>query len=312
MHAPELETGARAGWVDLLGRPDLAWIARRRELPIAAGLLLLAALAGLLFAGVWGTSVGNRNAAIVLVWILWWVLLMGVAVPVAGRGWCAVCPIPLPGEWLQRRALFSVRHAGKVMPRAMGSPESGTTSTRAPTAAGQREAVQPSGFRRRASCRWRPSAPCCSRDPFTRPRSRIGGLWPWRRSSPRIFRQRVLRTCARSAGSSGSTPSLLLAVRCRDDPALCRLPGQGLHCRQRARLGLPVDGATEPDDSRSNACGLVPRKCVRACPSDNMTVFLRPPLAEHPPRAGTRPPRPSSCCLSASPTAPSISAPGAT
>src|SRR5512133_1632173 len=30
-----------------------------------------------------------------------------VAVPFFGRGWCAVCPIPLPGEWLQRGAMLA-------------------------------------------------------------------------------------------------------------------------------------------------------------------------------------------------------------
>lgn len=64
---------------------------------------LLAVLAGLL-----GTPVGNRNFAIVFVWIVWWGLLILVLVPFAGRLWCSVCPIPAPGEWLQRRALVSV------------------------------------------------------------------------------------------------------------------------------------------------------------------------------------------------------------
>ncbi|HSD85069.1 MAG TPA: 4Fe-4S binding protein, partial [Anaerolineae bacterium] len=34
-------------------------------------------------------------------------ILILVAVPFFGRGWCAVCPIPLPGEWLQRGAVLT-------------------------------------------------------------------------------------------------------------------------------------------------------------------------------------------------------------
>ncbi len=67
-------------------------------------------LAGYLFAitaGWVGTPVGNTNFSIVFVWIAWWALLILLAVPVLGRGWCAVCPIPLPGEWLQRGALLA-------------------------------------------------------------------------------------------------------------------------------------------------------------------------------------------------------------
>jgi polyferredoxin len=66
-------------------------------------------LAGFLFAilsGFFGTPVGNRNFGIVFVWIAWWAVLILVAVPFFGRGWCSICPIPLPGEWLQRGAIL--------------------------------------------------------------------------------------------------------------------------------------------------------------------------------------------------------------
>lgn len=67
------------------------------------------ALGGFVFAilvGIFGTSVGNRSFAIVAVWIAWWAALMLVIVPFLGRGWCAVCPIPMPGEWLQNGAVL--------------------------------------------------------------------------------------------------------------------------------------------------------------------------------------------------------------
>lgn len=70
---------------------------------------LLAILAGLI-----GTPVGNRNFGIVFVWIVWWALLILLLVPFAGRAWCAMCPIPAPGEWLQRRALVQVRPGSKL------------------------------------------------------------------------------------------------------------------------------------------------------------------------------------------------------
>lgn len=67
------------------------------------------ALAGFIMAilaGLWGTPVGSRNLSIVFVWIVWWALLILVAVPFLGRGWCAVCPLPMVGEWLQNGALL--------------------------------------------------------------------------------------------------------------------------------------------------------------------------------------------------------------
>jgi polyferredoxin len=74
---------------------------------VALGGFLLAILTGLL-----GTPVGSSNFAIVFVWIAWWALLMLLAVPLFGRGWCSLCPIPLPGEWLQQGALLNPRRPG--------------------------------------------------------------------------------------------------------------------------------------------------------------------------------------------------------
>ena len=75
--------------------------------------VLIVVLAGYIFAilaGLVGTPVGSHNFSIVFVWITWWAVLILVAVPFFGRGWCAVCPIPLPGEWLQRGGVLSPPH----------------------------------------------------------------------------------------------------------------------------------------------------------------------------------------------------------
>jgi hypothetical protein len=54
-----------------------------------------------------GTAVGNRNFGIVFVWIVWWGAAIMMLIPFSGRLWCAMCPIPAPGEWLQRQALIT-------------------------------------------------------------------------------------------------------------------------------------------------------------------------------------------------------------
>ncbi len=66
-----------------------------------------------ILAGLFGTPAGSRNFGIVFVWIVWWALLMLILVPFAGRLWCTMCPIPAPGEWLQRRAFIGPR-GGKL------------------------------------------------------------------------------------------------------------------------------------------------------------------------------------------------------
>lgn len=72
-------------------------------------LIFFVMLAGFLFAiltGFVGTPVGNGNFGIVFLWIAWWAVLILVAVPFFGRSWCAVCPISVPGDWLQRGAIL--------------------------------------------------------------------------------------------------------------------------------------------------------------------------------------------------------------
>ena len=84
---------------------------------IALGIFLLA-----IFAGLAGTPVGNRNLAIVLVWIAWWGLLALLAVPLFGRGWCSICPIPMPGEWLQQGSVLKPGGKGLGLGRRWPNP----------------------------------------------------------------------------------------------------------------------------------------------------------------------------------------------
>ena len=71
-----------------------------------------------------GTPAGNRNFAIIFVWIVWWALVIILMVPALGRGWCAICPIPAPGEWMQRQSFVHPRRRklwtlGKRWPRQL-------------------------------------------------------------------------------------------------------------------------------------------------------------------------------------------------
>lgn len=63
----------------------------------------------IILAGFIGTPVGNRNIAIVVIWILWWFLLIAFMVPFASRIWCTICPLPFFGDLFQRMAFIKVR-----------------------------------------------------------------------------------------------------------------------------------------------------------------------------------------------------------
>lgn len=72
-------------------------------------LLRAITLAGFVFtilAGLFGSVVGSHNFAIIFVWIAWWTALKLIFTPLGGRSWCSICPIPMPGEWLQNGGML--------------------------------------------------------------------------------------------------------------------------------------------------------------------------------------------------------------
>jgi len=93
--------------IELTRSPLIKNALKSRYPQLAVFIVMLVGYIFAILAGLIGTPVGSRNFSIVFVWIAWWAILILVAVPFFGRGWCAVCPIPLPGEWLQRGAVLN-------------------------------------------------------------------------------------------------------------------------------------------------------------------------------------------------------------
>lgn len=91
---------------DLLRHPLVKAVVRSRWPQFLIMAVALTGFALVIIAGLWGTPVGSRNLSIVAVWIAWWAVLILVLVPLLGRAWCSVCPLPAPGEWLQRGAVL--------------------------------------------------------------------------------------------------------------------------------------------------------------------------------------------------------------
>ena len=93
--------------IELTRNPFFKSALKSRYPQLAVFIVMLAGYVFAILAGLVGTPVGSHNFSIVFVWIAWWAILILVAVPFFGRGWCAVCPIPLPGEWLQRGTVLA-------------------------------------------------------------------------------------------------------------------------------------------------------------------------------------------------------------
>ena len=110
--------------IELTRNPLIKTALKSRYPQLAVFVVMLVGYIFAILAGLVGTSVGSHNFSIVFVWIAWWAILILVAVPFFGRGWCAVCPIPLPGEWIQRGAVLAPPHkkpkwSNRRWPRAL-------------------------------------------------------------------------------------------------------------------------------------------------------------------------------------------------
>lgn len=85
-------------------------VLKNRWFPLIIIIINLFVFIVIMLAGfVGGFGSGSYNFAVMIIWILWWVVLMLFLVPFIGRAWCMVCPFPLFGEWIQRRRLFEVK-----------------------------------------------------------------------------------------------------------------------------------------------------------------------------------------------------------
>lgn len=92
--------------IELTRFPLIKSALKNRYPQLVLFVLILAGFMFAILAGFVGTPVGSHNFGVVFVWIAWWAILILLAVPCFGRGWCAVCPIPVVGDWLQRGAVL--------------------------------------------------------------------------------------------------------------------------------------------------------------------------------------------------------------
>jgi polyferredoxin len=85
--------------------PWLKRVVKAPSFQFNLALPMLAVFWFIILAGLFGTKVSGRNAGPMIIWVLWLSALIVLLVPIGGRIWCTVCPLPLVGEWLQRRRL---------------------------------------------------------------------------------------------------------------------------------------------------------------------------------------------------------------
>jgi len=218
---------------------------------LAARALTLAGFVFTILAGIFGSAVGSHNFAIIFVWIAWWTALKLVFIPAGGRSWCSVCPIPMPGEWLQQGGVLRRPGARRGLRLAWPKKLRGYwLQGGAFLAIGLFSAVT-----------------------LTDPRVTawvLLGLIVVAVALSLVFERRAF--CAYVCPIGGFTGLYAQAapveLRVKDN-ALCKTHAEKT-CYQECPWGV------YPVALRNNAaCGLC-MECVRVCPHDNLAVNLRP------------------------------------
>ncbi len=97
------------GWNVLRHLPALRRLLKRRGFQAVFLVVTMAFLYLILLTMLFGTKVAGRNLGAMMTWVVWLFVLVVVLVPFGGRIWCLVCPLPMFGDILQRRAVVGVR-----------------------------------------------------------------------------------------------------------------------------------------------------------------------------------------------------------
>lgn len=218
----------------------------------------------IIISGLIGTPIGNRNIAIVVLWIFWWFLLIAVLVPIGARIWCAMCPLPFFGDFLQRLSFIKVR--------------TGKTSYLRNKMFGLNK-VWP----KRLKNIWIPNFTFLTLCTFsailvTRPfvTSVVLGLMILLATVLAvIFRLRVFcgHICPVSGFIGLYSKAATLELRSKDKDVCLKCKDRGCFRGNERGWGCPW-GEDMKSMDRNNYCGLC-MECVKSCPNDNIGLNIR-------------------------------------
>ncbi|HDZ22471.1 hypothetical protein LCGC14_0615600 [marine sediment metagenome] len=244
---------------DLASLPLVRRLLKKRWFPMALILVNMFIFAIILTSGVvGGFSSGNYSFGIMIVWILWWVALMLLLVPVMSRSWCLMCPLPSLGEWLQRLKLFGVNNnlygLNLKWPKRLSNMWVMNILFLATTFF--------SGF-------------------FTvKPLATfylLGGIIVIGIVMSLLFQKRTfcLYVCPVSGFQGLYANAAMLEVRAKD-PAICAKHKKKT-CVTGNKNGYGCPWLLEPHSFKRNTyCGMC-MECFKTCPFDNMALNVRPP-----------------------------------
>ncbi len=215
--------------------------------------------------GVLGTAVPGLNFATAITWYLWFALVF-VMMVVVGRAWCAMCPFGGFGEWVQRHAFW--RRKGTSIGLGLKMPEGVAQYGFLLSVASFLLLTWIEEFFNIAG----PGNPMSTS-------FMVLGIVGTALLFFLLFERRTFcrYVCPLSAliGSVGAMGSVAgFRTRDRETCLACTTKD----CMRGDADGYGCPWYTWPGSSDSNAaCGLC-SECYKACPSDNVGLFLQKPL----------------------------------
>ncbi|HET6383717.1 MAG TPA: 4Fe-4S binding protein [Armatimonadota bacterium] len=246
----------------------LPWLKRLVKMRSFQFLVTLPTLIGFfafLLAGIFGTPVGSHNIIVVFVWILWWFVLITLLVPFGSRVWCTICPLPTLGEWMQRRSLVTVRSGN-------------TPGTRNQLYGGLRR------WPKKLSNIWMQNIGFMCLATFsallvTRPMAGVivlGLLIGIAAVMALIWRHRVFcnYVCPVSGFLSLYSMTSTLELRSKSKTVCAKCTSKSCAAGSEKGWACPWFIYMGKQD-RNNYCGMC-MECVKSCPNDNISLFLRP------------------------------------
>lgn len=215
--------------------------------------------------GIFGITNPGRNFGPAITWYLWFALVF-VITAVIGRGWCAMCPFGGFGEWIQRRTLFQRTQKalglGKKLPESWAGYGLLFSTLAFVILTFIEEFFNIAG----------PGAPIATS-------ILVLGIVSFATLSFLLFERRTfcrylcpLSSLIATVGSMGSVAGF--RTKDRDVCLTC----QTKDCMRGGEDGFGCPWYTWPGSADTNSfCGLC-SECYKACPSDNIGLFVQKPM----------------------------------
>jgi len=258
------ETKGTVAVVNVLER----WPRLRRVLALPnLQLWLMVAMAAFAYAvlliSLVGTKMAGGNLGVLLVWVVWLFLLVVVLVPLGGRVWCTVCPIPLFGDlWQRKRSGAAGGRPPRAWPSALATRIPRTVFFLAFGTVSVLVISQP---------RWTAWS--------------LVALFALASALPLLFELRAFCRflCPINGFISAYAPLGLLSLRARRPHVCQRCHDRGLKtCKTGNDCGRACPyGLTVSEIDTNAECGLC-LECLRTCSYRNVTLLIRPGGLERP------------------------------